>query len=142
MSKQNTRQILGKYSLTGLCNALTGYIVIFSLMFLGVNPMLSNALGYLASLTLAFFLNRQWVFKATHHRISKQAAYFVLSFLISYAINYLVLTALMHDNFNAYLAQFIAGCCYTVSMFLLVRYFVFRPHANQTKYDNTQTRIG
>ncbi|NPA60755.1 MAG: GtrA family protein, partial [Epsilonproteobacteria bacterium] len=35
-----------KYNLVGVINTLVGFGIIFILMFLGVNPILSNAIGY------------------------------------------------------------------------------------------------
>ncbi len=46
-----------KYNLVGVINTLVGFGIIFILMFLGLSPILSNAIGYLIGSSISFILN-------------------------------------------------------------------------------------
>jgi putative flippase GtrA len=57
----------GRYLLVGLLNTGLGYAIIFGCMYgLGLSPVLSNALGYGLGMSISYFLNRSFTFRAKH----------------------------------------------------------------------------
>jgi hypothetical protein len=92
-------------------------------MFLGVNPILSNAIGYLVGSIVSFILNSKFTFQEKN--ISREIiVYFFLTLLLSYFLNYIVLNYAI-NYFNPYIAQIISGGIYTISSFLIMKFFVF-----------------
>ena len=115
-----------RYGVVGVFNALFGYSVMFGLMWLGVSPEPANITAYILALMLAFGLNRQWVFEAAHGHLPAQAVRFVIAFMIGFVANYVALVIMLEYQVNPYVAQLVAGCCHTLVLFPLSRYFVFR----------------
>ena len=112
-----------KYNIVGVINTLIGFGLIFILMFLGVNPILSNAVGYLIGSIISFILNSRYTFKEKNPNRELTIAFF-LTLLLSYFLNYITLNYTL-GYFNPYIAQIISGVVYTVSSFLIMKFFVF-----------------
>lgn len=90
-----------KYAIVGVMNTALTLIVIFvSKSLLGINPYVSNALGYIVGLINSFIWNRQWVFKA-HGSMSRHAVLFLVGFAVCYAIQLLVVFLLNRSSFGA-----------------------------------------
>ena len=122
-----SKSVLGqfmRYNAVGVINTLIGFSIIFGLMFLGFDPILSNAVGYGVGSLVSFYLNKVYTFKATKHSW-RQVLYFFMILGISYLINVLVLHALL-PWVNPYLAQLMSAIVYTLSSFLLAKNIVFR----------------
>lgn len=67
-------------------NTAVTLIVIFVLKSLaGINPYISNAVGYVAGLINSFMWNRIWVFRSNGNRISEGIA-----FLTGFGVCYLI----------------------------------------------------
>ena len=62
----HTKQIeFLKFIIVGMINTMVTLVVIFTTKsLLGLNPYLSNALGYVAGLTNSFIWNKAWVFRS------------------------------------------------------------------------------
>lgn len=118
------RQIM-RYLSVGLVNTLVGLSLIWSLMFLGLHPLVANAAGYGVGMVIAFFLNREWTFQVAAR--SGQATRYIISFLISYGINIAVLISTISFFESAgFIAQPVAIAAYSVSFFLISKHYVFR----------------
>lgn len=80
-----------KYCMVGVLNTLLTLGVIFmTKSLLGLNPYLSNVLGYSTGLCNSFMWNRRWVFRSTGHMRHE-----ALVFLVGFAICYLLQLALV-----------------------------------------------
>lgn len=80
---------LVKYGIVGVANTLLTLAVIFVCKsMIGLNPYISNALGYGVGLVNSFIWNRQWVFRAKGS-MSRHAVLFVTGFAICYLIQLL-----------------------------------------------------
>ena len=117
--------LLGKFSIAGVVNSLVGYFVIFACMALGLEPLVSNVLGYSAGFITSFLQARHWVFRSTD-TVGADALRFAPAFLIAFGANFLVLTGLLHLRINAYVAQVVAGIAFMAVGFLANYFFVFR----------------
>jgi putative flippase GtrA len=118
-------RLVAKYSLSGLVNTVVGYAVIFTCMAAGLGATLSNVLGYAIGFVLSFLQTRYWVFRSASSA-ADDAARFVPAFLVAFAVNFLVLQALLWLGVNPYLAQLAAGCAFIGVGFVLNYAFVFR----------------
>lgn len=114
-----------RYLCIGIINTFVGYGIIYGLMFLGTDPFLSNAIGYVAGITISYFLNKIYNFKS--QKCHKEAfPKFIISLAIAYFINLVILyVSIKIYNINKYIAQIPAITCYTIIGFLGSRYFAF-----------------
>jgi len=117
--------LLGKFSIAGVVNSVVGYFVIFTCMALGMEPVVSNVLGYSAGFITSFLQARHWVFRSTDTVVA-DGLRFAPAFLIAFGANFLVLAGLLRLSVNAYLAQIIAGVVFIVVGFLTNYFYVFR----------------
>lgn len=84
-----------KYILVGGGNTLVTLTVILLLKsVLGVNPWLSNAIGYVAGMINSFLWNKLWVFRSRSRRFHVEAFRFFAGFLICYAGQFAVTVAM------------------------------------------------
>lgn len=75
-----------KYCTVGVLNTLITLAVIYLCKsFLDLNLYLSNAIGYIAGLANSFIFNKNWVFHSKG-RYRREAAVFIMGFLVCYAI--------------------------------------------------------
>lgn len=83
-----------KYGMVGVLNTLVTLGVIFLCKsILGINPLLSNTLGYVAGVINSFLWNRGWVFQSSG-KISHEALKFILGFGICYIIQFMFVWSL------------------------------------------------
>jgi len=88
MNHQRQIQFL-KFIIVGIINTLVTLVVIFTAKsLLGINPYISNALGYVAGLTNSFIWNKAWVFHSDG-RTGSEAMKFLLGFCICYSLQLL-----------------------------------------------------
>lgn len=115
-----------KYLAVGLLNTFVGYGVFFILVrFLHMTPEIANAIGYIFALSVAFLLNRIFVFRG-NFLISKAIPRFLLAFAIAFSINQFVLIFFYrYLHFTAEISQIPAMIGYTLVFFALNKYFVF-----------------
>ncbi|MGC8718848.1 MAG: GtrA family protein [Thermodesulforhabdaceae bacterium] len=109
----------------GVLNTIVGHGTIFGLMFLGLNPYISNILGYIVGISFSYLLNKSWNFRSKKpHREAYPR--FVLSLMIAYIVNVAILfIGLDIVGLNKYIAQIVAGGFYAAIGFLASRYIVF-----------------
>ncbi|MBO5053921.1 MAG: GtrA family protein [Muribaculaceae bacterium] len=127
-----------KYGIVGAMNTMLTLGVIFLCKScLGLNPYVSNGLGYAIGLINSFIWNRRWVFKADGS-LSRHALYFLLGFAICYAVQLLVVWLLNKSAFgdlrvdvmgmviSGYgLATLIGNVVYTICNFIYNKVVVF-----------------
>ncbi len=113
-----------KYNLVGIVNTTIGFSIIFSLMFLGVSAIVSNAIGYAIGAVLSYYLNKKYTFNSNDDSKIQALKFFTILF-ISYGLNFITLQWLL-DFMNPYISQLISAVVYTLSSFLLAKFFVFK----------------
>jgi putative flippase GtrA len=118
---------VARYSWSGLVNTAIGFLVIVLAMLLGASPVMSNITGYAVGFFFGFILSKRFVFRSEGRFVVESFRY-VISFLISFACNLVVLQLMTNQSgFNAIICQLVAAATYTALMFTLMRFFVFRP---------------
>lgn len=113
-----------KYGIVGLANTAVTYLTYIILRFLGAPILLSNITGYVLGLANSFVCNKKWVFKHDG-KLWKEIMSFGCCFIISYAIQLVVLLSLNRYGINEYIVQLIAMISYTLTNYLLNRIFTF-----------------
>ena len=111
------------YNAVGIANTFLGFSIIYGLMFLGISPVESNAIGYGIGAVLSYFLNKKYTFKVAKHD-TMQVVKFFMVLGVSYLFNFIALYILL-DVLNAYIAQVVSTLVYTLCAFILLKYFVF-----------------
>jgi hypothetical protein len=91
----HTKQIeFLKFIIVGMINTMVTLVVIFTTKsLLGLNPYLSNALGYVAGLTNSFIWNKAWVFRSKGST-GAEAMKFLAGFAVCYSLQLLFVWAL------------------------------------------------
>lgn len=115
-----------KYLLVGVINTIFGFSIVFLLMFFGVMPEVANFLGYFCGFILSYFLNKHFTFKSQNsHR--RDFWRFFIAMAGAYLINFIALI-IAHRicGVDKYIAQVIAGVCYTISGYVFSRFFAFK----------------
>ena len=137
-----------KYNIIGVLNTLITLAVVWVLhQMLDWNVELSNFLGFVAGGCNSYLCNRIWNFKS-HNKKRSEVVRFVVVFLVSYAVNLLVLetTAYMLASaawcagFTTWISQFmkptyfaniVANVVYVLVSFTLYKKWVFRAAPKQ-----------
>ena len=112
------------FNLVGVVNTIFGFSLIFSLMFMGLSATVSNVIGYFFGAILSYYLNKKYTFKSKEKNKQEALKFFTVLF-ISYIINFIILQLLITRT-DPYLAQLISAIAYTVSSFILAKFFVFK----------------
>lgn len=115
-----------RYGIAGLINTALGYgIFLGVLAWTRLSPQQANAIGYGVGLSVAFLLNRYYVF--AHARLSFEAALrFVVCFMIAFALNELVLTLLLRAwHMRSEIAQLFAMATYIIAFYMLNKHVVW-----------------
>lgn len=115
-----------RFGTVGLVNTAVGLFAIYVLMYVfDANLLIANASGYIVGLLVSFLLNRTWTFRSDQ-RTTVVLLRYIAAALFSYSLNFLiVLYGDMYSLVNQFLLQIIGISFYTISMFILCRYFVF-----------------
>lgn len=116
-----------RFLVSGIINTIVGYVTFIVLLkVLTLNFYFSNTASYGAGLTSSFFLNKYFVFKSSDHGM-KVGIRFLIAFIFAFFINILVATSLIHlDLLNIYVTQAISMAIYTISFYILNKYYVWR----------------
>lgn len=140
MTRDSAVVQLAKYALVGVSNSLVTLVTIFVCKSaLGVNPYVSNAIGYVLGLVNSFVWNKLWVFHS-HRRAHVEAAKFLGGFAVCYGLQLLTVWALVQlTPLGGFLARIgtvavsgygvatiIGMAVYTVLNFLFNRLVTFR----------------
>jgi len=112
------------YNIIGIINTAIGFSIIFMLMFLGIDPVSSNAIGYAVGSLSSYYLNRRFTFKADGN-IWIEAIKFFSVLGVAYLLNYVTLKYLLGRT-DPYIAQFFAASIYTFTSFFLSKLLVFK----------------
>ena len=109
----------------GVLNTLASLIIIYTLLFFGVDPYLSNIIGYIYGVFQSFYLNKTYVFSVDKLSFSHYKG-FLIAFFVSYMTNVIFLW-LMIDLLliNTYFAQFLCMGIYAVVFFLMLKLKVY-----------------
>jgi putative flippase GtrA len=115
-----------KYIWVGLLNTAIGYTVfLFLVGYLNITPEFANFMGYIFVLTIAYTLNKIYVFRGSAVAQNPMLK-FILCFILSFLINHCVLIFFYRFmGFAAEISQIPAMICYTVVFYFLNRRFVF-----------------
>jgi putative flippase GtrA len=119
-----------RFGLAGVANTLVGLGIIAALdLGLHVRPAIANAAGYAVGIALSFVLSRQFVFRS-RQRAKTAVPRFLFSAAIAFAVNQAVLAAAGHllggDPALRFAAQVGGMCSYTLTLFLLGRFWIFK----------------
>ena len=113
-----------KYNLVGIVNTFVGFSIVFLLMYVGFSAILSNVVGYTIGSVVSYVLNNKYTFDATNQH-QKVFVKFFMVLAIAYALNFMTLQYVL-TFMTPYLAQLCAAVVYTLSSFLMMRFFVFK----------------
>lgn len=116
------RQFL-RYNLVGFINTVIGFGLIMLLMSMGVDAVLSNAMGYGFGAILSYFLNKHYTFTYKNNSIRVAIKFFGV-LCVAYLLNYMVLMTLL-ATINPYIAQAVSAVVYTMSAFIMMKLLVF-----------------
>lgn len=87
-----------RYACVGVMNTLVTLCVIFVCKsLLGVNPLVSNAIGYVCGLINSFIWNKAWVFRTSGH-YWKEASRFAVGFAVCYGLQLLAVWLLSYRS--------------------------------------------
>ncbi len=119
-----------RFGLAGLVSTAVGFAVIAALdAGLHVAPPLANAAGYLVGVPVGFVLNRGYVFRHGG-ALGPTGLKYLATVVIAFGLNQIVLRLagqVLGPAAPAHLAAQLAGMAtYTLTTFLLARYWVFR----------------
>ena len=129
-----------KYACVGVLNTLVTRCVIYVCKALfGVNPLVSNAIGYVCGVVNSFLWNKNWVFKSSGNYY-REAMIFLIGFLICYGLQLLTVWLLSYETRLEYfelkiaaftlsgygLATLIGNVVYTLSNYGYNKIITFR----------------
>ena len=124
-----------KFCMIGVINTIVGFSIILTLIYIfGVNYLISNLVGYIGGIITSFTLNKYLNFKS-QGLIRVEFPIFVLSFIIAYSVNTLVLyyvVEILHRE--KIVGLILAGAAYTVLFYLSSRFIIFQKRVAR---DNT-----
>lgn len=124
-----------RYGLVGLINTAVGYgTFLVAFKWAAFSPAIANMMGYMLGLSVAFILQRLFVFKPGIFSYV-MIARFLCSFFIAFGFNQIVLALLIYsDIVRVEISQIFSMGAFTVLFYLLNKYFVFVPR-NITSHD-------
>jgi len=120
-----SRKIVSRFLSVGVLNTALGYAVIFACMFAGVDPIVSNAIGYAAGLVASFALSKLWVFRSPG-RGTHEAARYVVAFGAAYSANVAALWLALEVGAWPPIAQVMGGGAYVLAMLWASVHWVFK----------------
>lgn len=139
MNRTQLYQFL-RFLAVGVMNTLvTLAVIVFCKSIIGINPYISNFLGYVAGVINSFIWNKAWVFHSDG-KITAEATRFIIGWGICYTLQLLIVWALnthtplagMLWHFGPYaisgygVATLAGMVFYTVANFLYNRLIAFR----------------
>jgi putative flippase GtrA len=124
------RQAL-RFGAVGLLNTAIGLLAIYALLFFfDTGPVVANAIGYAAGLSVSFYLNRRWTFADRSPARQALPRYLLLA-ACAYLLNLSVAVLGTHRfGVGPYLVQLLGIGFYTLAMFLGSRWYAFRTPSN------------
>lgn len=87
-----------KYGCVGVINTIVTFgVIILCKSILGLNPWVSNALGYICGIVNSFIWNKRWVFR-TSGNYAREAVAFLSGALVCYGIQLLAVWLLFNET--------------------------------------------
>src|SRR5262245_61160301 len=130
---RSTASLIARFGFAGLVNTAVGVAVVAVLdPLLGVAPPLANAIGYLAGAGVGFVLNRAFVFRSQAALPAaglRYAAAAAAAFTLNQGVLHIAGSLLGAGQAQRMAAQLLAMASYSLALFLLCRFWVFRPAA-------------
>ena len=138
-STHNTSVQFLKYIMVGCLNTgITLGVILGCKSLLGINPYISNAIGYIAGLINSFIWNKNWVFKS-QKGYTREALKFAIGFGLCYGLQLLVVYLLNSTSFGNYqwdllgiftlsgygVATLFGNIVYTIANFIYNRLITF-----------------
>lgn len=115
-----------KYIIVGAINTTASFIIIFYLMYKGAIPEIANFIGYISGVLLSYLLNKYFTFKSKNKH-TKEFIKFSICMGIAYLINLFTLIIFYrYFEINEYISQIISAVFYTLSGYLLSKFYAFR----------------
>ena len=129
-----------KYGMVGVINTLITLAVIYLCKsIMGMNPMVANAIGYIAGLINSFVWNKKWVFKSDNGYV-REAAKFALGWGVCYCVQFVLVYLLSYHTafgvkewslgfmvISGYgVATLMGMVAYTITNFIYNRFVTFR----------------
>jgi putative flippase GtrA len=119
-----------RFCAVGLFNTFIGLAVIFTLKhFAGMGDVLANGLGYAIGLVVSYKLTSSWTFSYQGAQ-RRSLVRFAVAMVFSYGLNLLTVLLAIHAwGVEPYLAQAMGTPPFTISSFILGKYWVFKTEA-------------
>ena len=119
------------FNIVGIFNTIVAYLVYAGLIFIGLNYWLALIADYMIGIVLGLFLNKKYTFKIKSHIEKKTIVKAILSNIVIFFINLLVLYILIDMfNYNAYISQLIALIVIAISSFVFYKFYIFKELLN------------
>ncbi len=117
---------LTKFAGVGLLNTVVGLAIIYSLKwYLQWGEVAANFVGYSICITLGFVLNGRWTFGQSALNLRHMVGYFLVAGIAYLANLIAVLVSIETLNFPGDLAQLVGVPAFTLTSYLLNKFFVF-----------------
>lgn len=114
-----------RFCIVGLFNTAVTFVVFTLLRWLSCGLYFSNIISYIAGVVNSFVWNKTWVYGSRNSKWLKEAFVFLILFGISYLIQLIVFKTSL-NYVPEMLAQLIGMVVYSVTNFLLNRFFNFK----------------
>ena len=113
------------YNLIGVVNTVFGFSLVFFFIYMGVENILSNFLGYFFGIIVSFFLNKKYTFRQ-YNMGKKIILGFFMILAVAYVVNAFIFWYLIeYYRFSPYFAQLVSGSVYTILSFIAMKTFLF-----------------
>lgn len=117
-----------KFSIVGVSNTIIGLAVYYCLIYLNINYVIANTMGFIISVLNAYYWNSKYVFGNIENRYFMNP---IIKVIISYGLTYLVNTGFLlltieFFNISKYVGPIIILFITTPINFLLNKYWAFK----------------
>jgi putative flippase GtrA len=117
-----------RFVLIGAVNTAFSYAIYAFFLYLGLSYLLANLLALMTGILFSFRMQGRFVFKNTENHLLGR---FVVTWLLIYCVNILLINLLMGLGLNAYISGALAMFPVTALSYFFQRFYVFR-HAAPT----------
>ena len=133
---------LAKFGASGAINTLIGGAAILALQAAGTSPQLANAGGFAVGVPCGYLLNRRFVFESKSRKGGRLGRY-ILAVIMAFLANQLALAGALRLSGGGgvqALDQIAALATYTLTLFLLCRFWVFAESSPTAAFGLTGTK--
>ena len=124
LEKESRTQLL-RYGIVGITHNAVGYFIYLFITWLGVDPKLVVGVSYPLSMLVSYLGNKKFTF---HHdgKITKSSIRFIISHIISYSINLLMLYIFVDKlSYPHQYVQLVAIFVCAAFLFFTLKIYVF-----------------